>query len=203
MIIMLSKITRLMMLAVSLVVILNACSKSNSPSGNTTEPKTGSKWVFKHTEYNESGTVINTENITLVASAYTYAGSNWILLSEQTSATPVIAVQKRADGWWQIPLPNTSPSLWFKTPAAINDQYLINISDGTTDTAKVNGTGVSLTVPAGTYNCTYVKSYDTNSLENEWWFSNGPLLIQNTEYDERSGGGMYISQRMELISYQP
>lgn len=198
-----SKITRFVMLALSSVIILSACSKSDSPSGSTTEPKTGSKWVFKHTEYNESGGVISTANITLVGSAYTYAGTNWILLTEQSSGTPMVAIQKRADGWWQIPLPNTTPSLWYKTPAASNDQYLINISDGTTDTAKVNGTGVAVTVPAGTYSCTYVKSYDTNSLENEWWFSDGPLLVQNTEYDEKTTGGYYIAQRMELISYQP
>ncbi|RTL58262.1 MAG: hypothetical protein EKK37_07950 [Sphingobacteriales bacterium] len=187
--------------------VIFSCKKSKSDNPNTTEEiKAGTKWVFKVSELNEAGTVISSNNYTLVASAQTFAGSSWFVLTEQTTSTPVIAIQKRSDGWWQLPLPYTTASLWYKTNAAVNDTYNITISDGTTDVAKVTSITASVTVPAGTYNnCTKVESHDTNSLENEYWFTgSGPIVVKITEYDEKAAGpasNIYMAQLWELVSF--
>jgi hypothetical protein len=188
-----------------LLLIFSSCKKSDSGSTPTTtdEIRVGSRWVFKYTQYNENGSVVGTTNLTFVATTQTIAGSSWLLLTEQSSSLPYIALQKRTDGWWQVPLPNTTPSLWFKYPCAVNDSYNITVSDGTTDTGKVTSTNASVTVPAGTYNnCIKVEQHDTNSLEDEYWFTTaGPIVLKVTEYDEKSTGGMFMSQLLELVSF--
>lgn len=189
-------------------LVFTACNKSsdNSAPAAAGDPKAGSKWVFKISSFNEAGTVTGTSNITLVATDQTYSGTAWILLSDQASGSPVIAIQKRSDGWWQMPLPKTTPSLWYKNPAAVNDTYPLSINDGTTDNAKVTSISASLTVPAGTYtNCTKVEGSDTNSLEEEFWFtSSGPIVLKITEWDQKAAGpasNVYLSEAWELVSF--
>ncbi len=197
----------LILLSVIAVFAVSGCSKSDSTPNNTTQedPKAGSKWVYKYTTYNESGAVILSLNITLVATAQTYSGSSWLLLTEQTSGQQFIAIQKRTDGWWQIPLPNTTPSLWYKNPCAVNDTYNLTINDGTTDQAKIISTTASATVPAGTFNnCTQMQSFDP-SLENEFYFtSGGAIMVRASEFDDRTvGTGKFEAQRYELVSFTP
>ncbi|MFM6924881.1 MAG: hypothetical protein ACKOU7_05215 [Ferruginibacter sp.] len=200
---------RIVTVLVLTATLFSACNKSSdAPAAATAanEPKAGSKWVFKISSYNEAGTVTGTSNITLVASNQTYSGSSWILLSDQASGTPVIAIQKRSDGWWQLPLPASTPSLWYKNPAAVNDTYPLTINDGSTDNAKVTSITTALTVPAGSFtDCTKVEGNDTNSLEEEFWFtSSGPIVLKITEWDQKAAGpasNVYLSEAWELVSF--
>ena len=189
------------------LLIFAACSKSTDspvvpPAAG--DPKKGSTWTFKFTYYNEAGTVTGTNNQSFVADTMTVSGSQWTILEESTTGQAVIGIQKRADGWWWIPFPNTTPSLWFKSPASVGDKYNYNISDFTVDTSKVRNIAATVTVPAGTYTgCTFIQSFDTNSMEDEWYFvPTGPVLVRTSTFDNRSAGpGEFEKQRSELVSY--
>lgn len=189
-------------------VIFSACSKDSDPAPVTPvagEPKKGSTWVFKNTYFDQNGTVTNTENYTLIADTATLNGSVWLLLKETVSNQVLIGLQKRTDGWWSLPLPNPNPSLWFKNPAAVGDQYNLNVNDNTVDLMKIVSINSTLTVPAGTYTgCTFSQSYDSNSMEDEWYFTTaGPVLLRNGTFDDKipAGTGIYEKERMELVSY--
>jgi hypothetical protein len=194
--------------AVLLFSIISSCSKSDSSGGGggtTAEPRAGSTWVYKYTTYNEGGSVLVSVNLTLKATSQTFAGTSWLLLTEQSSGVQFIAIQKRADGWWQIPLPNTTPSLWYKTPGAVNDTYSLTIDDGTVDQAKIISITASAAVPAGSFTgCTQIQSFDP-SLENEYYFiSSGAIMVRASEFDNKTiGTGKYEAQRWELVSFTP
>jgi len=193
--------------ALFVLFCFEACTKSTDPAVVTpasTDPKKGSVWVYKSTYYNQAGTVTSTNNTTYIGDTLTSGGSVWILLKESVSGLPAVGIQKRADGWWYVPFPNVNASLWFKTPAVVGDKYNYNISDGTVDTSKVMNINATLTVPAGTYTgCTYIQSFDTNSMEDEYYFlPTGAILMRTGTFDDKvPGPGIYEKQRTELVSF--
>lgn len=171
------------------------------PAAN--EPRDGSQWVYKNTTYNEAGAVLTTANITLKATAVTIGGTTWLNMVDQATLQPVIAIQKRAEGWWYISYPTPTPSLWFKYPATVNETYAYVFG-----TCKVLSITESVTVPAGNYtNCYLVQGDDSNSKEDEFWFSpTGPIMVKFQTYDERTGGpasNVYLKQALELVSFTP
>lgn len=197
------KIINLFLLLFSITFF--ACTKDSgqptTPSNN--DPKDGTIWVYKQTYFNEAGSVTGTSNVTFKGVSVTISGSTWINLVNQANSQPQIAIQKRTDGWWYITYPSSTPSLWFKNPAAVNDVYSYPYG-----TCKVLSITESVTVPAGTYtNCTLVQGDDTNSKEDEFWFTTaGPVLVKFNTYDERTGGpasNVYKKESVELVSYTP
>ena len=197
-----------LLLAISALIFFTACTKSSDPSPvvpSAGDPKKGSTWTFRDTYFNQAGTITGTSTYSLVADTLTIGGSLWLILKESSSGTAAIGLQKRADGWWWVPLPNPNASLWFKTPAAVGDKYNYNISDFTVDTAKVMNINASVTVPAGTYaGCTFIQAFDTNSMEDEYYFTpTGPILLRTGTFDDRTpaGTGVYEKQRVELVAY--
>lgn len=180
-----------------------SCEKDNdSPQAAISdEPKTGSKWSYKLTTYNEAGAATGTATVNYIGTEITSGGSKWIALTDQASGVPILALQKRADGWWYLPLPGASVSLWFKTPAAVNETYPYVYG-----TCKVLDINRSVTVPAGTYNgCYFIQGDDTNSKEDEFWFTtNGPVLVRFDTYDQKVAGpesNVFRKQSLELVSY--
>jgi hypothetical protein len=189
----------------ALSFIFSSCNPNSddvdNPPASGTDPKANSIWVYKVTQYNEAGTATGSSNMTLKGVEVTVNGSTWLNLVEQTSMQPVIALQKKSDGWWYLPYPGTATSLWFKYPSAINDTYPYVYG-----TCTVKNTNESVTVPAGTYNGTYmVEGRDANSLEDEFWFTtSGAVMVKFNTYDERAAGpasNVYKKQSMELVSF--
>ena len=187
------------------VLFVSGCSKKTdpAPTPTPTDPQVGSRWSYKETTYDESGTATSTSTLNLTGVSLSSGGTNWISMVNTANNIPVIAIQKRSDGWWYLPSPasNTLSSLWFKFPAAVNDTYLYVFG-----TCKVLSTSTSVTVPAGTFTNTYfVQGDDTNSKEDEFWFTNsGPVLVRFDTYDQRIAGpasNVYRKQSIELISY--
>jgi len=200
--------TRIILFPAALILFFAACTKSTDPDPVTPsagDPKKGSRWTFKNTYFNQSGTITGTDTYSLVADTATLNGTLWLLLKETVSGNTTVGLQKRADGWWWVPFPNPNASLWFKNPSAVGDKYNYNISDFTVDTMKVRNINASITVPAGTYaGCTFSEAYDTNSKEDEFYFyPTGPLLIRSGTFDDKvpAGTGIYEKQRVELVSY--
>ena len=195
------------LLALLAILSFSACTKSTDPSPvapSTGDPQKGSKWTFKDTYYNQSGTITGTDTYSLIADTLTIAGSKWLILKESVTGQVAIGIQKRTDGWWWVPFPNPNASLWFKNPAVVGDKYNLNLSDYTTDTSKVMNINASVTVPAGNYTCTYIQSFDTNSMEDDAYFSaTGPILVRTGTFDDKvpAGTGVYEKQRVELVSY--
>ena len=64
----------------------------------------------------------------------------------------------------------------------------------------------SVTVPAGSFsNCYMVEGDDSNSKEDEFWFSkDGAILIKFNTYDEKAAGpatNLFLDQSLELVSF--
>jgi|SRR5690606_4407257 len=186
-------------------MVLISCSSDEGnenpqPQGNN--PVNGSEWIFKISKFNESGSVIDSFNVTLVASETTIGGSTWLNLVEQSGNTTAISIQKRTDGWWFIPSSETQASLWYKTPATEGETY-----QNFYGTCVVVETDTSIVLPAGVFeNVSFIEGYDTNSLENEYWFTDeGPVLIKQNTYDQVSGqpdqSVVYKKESWELISF--
>ncbi len=190
-----------------IAAIFGSCNKDNDPDPppSSNDPKTGSKWSYKLTIFNEAGTATGTTNLNLTGTEITVNGSKWIALTDQTTGQAILALQKRSDGWWYLPSPgsNLISSLWFKHPANVNDTYPYVYG-----TCKVLNVNTSVTVPAGIYNgCYFVQGDDTNSKEDEFWFTTtGPVLVRFDTYDQKVAGpanNVYRNQSLELISYAP
>lgn len=189
---------------IALTFLLFSCKKTDNnstPTPTVNEPRANSQWVYKYTTYNEAGTVTGTSDLTLKAVEATIGGSTWLNLVNQANSQPVVAMQKRTEGWWYISYPNGSPSLWFKNPATVNETY--PYAFGTCTVKDINAT---VTVPAGTFNgCYKVDGYDTNSLEDEFWFSKeGAIFIKFNTYDQKAVGpesNVYKKQSLELVSF--
>lgn len=184
------------------VLLFVSCENENEPTTppNTTDPKAGSVWVYKYSSYNESGTVTGTSNVTYTGVEVSISGSTWLNLVDGTGS-PIIAMQKRAEGWWYISYPTTTPSLWFKYPASVNETYAYVFG-----TCTVKDINASVVVPAGTFNgCYKVDGNDTNSLEDEFWFtSTGAILVKFNTYDQKAAGpasNVYRKESLELVSF--
>ncbi len=186
-------------------ICLVSCKKNddNAAVSSSNDPKTGSRWVYTVKLYNEAGTVTGTSTLTLVGTEITVLGSKWISMVDQATSAPVIALQKRTEGWWYLPTPGTASSLWFKYPAVVNETYPYVYG-----TCTVKDINASVTVPAGTFTgCYFVEGNDTNSLEDEFWFTNtGAVMVRFYTYDEKAAGpasNVYRKQSLELVSYTP
>ena len=186
-----------------ITLLFSSCKKDNEQAtlGNTTDPKAGSKWVFRYTTYNEAGAATGISDLTYLGVEVNVGGSTWLNLVEQGSGQPIIAIQKRTEGWWYIAYPNTTPSLWFKNPATVNETYAYVYG-----TCTVKDINASIVVPAGNYTgCYKVDGNDTNSLEDEFWFtSTGPILVKYNTYDEKvaaPASNVYRNESLELVSF--
>ncbi|MCW3075191.1 MAG: hypothetical protein JWP69_2260 [Flaviaesturariibacter sp.] len=199
------KATFLMPLTV-LCLFFSACDRnddddSNGGTTNGTDPRANSTWVYKVTQYNEAGATIGSVNMTLKGVEVTLGGATWLNMVDQSTMQPVIALRKNTDGWWYLPYPGTATSLWFKYPATVNETYPYVYG-----TCTVKNINESVTVPAGAFTGTYmVEGHDTNSLEDEFWFTtSGAVLVKFNTYDQKAAGpasNVFKKQSLELVSY--
>jgi len=167
--------TILLLLTTSVLISCDPNDNVEPPTG--TDPRDGSTWVFKYSTYDEAGNVTATSNQTFKGVEVTIGGSTY------------------------VSYPGTTSSLWFKYPATLNETYPYIFG-----TCTVKDINASVTVPAGTYTgCYKVEGNDTNSLEDEFWFSNvGAILIKFNTYDERAAGpasNVYKNESLELVSF--
>ncbi|MBS1548819.1 MAG: hypothetical protein JSS94_02985 [Bacteroidetes bacterium] len=184
------------------IVSCNPNDEGYEPQPSNNEPRNGSKWVYKITRFNEAGQTTDTFNVTLKATEITYDNSSWLSLVEQDGQTQIIALKKKSDGWWYTQPSATGASLWYKTPAQVGESFPYLYG-----TCSVMATNTSLIVPAGEYTVvTKIDGHDDNSLEDEFWFAQDPVLIKLNTYDALSGqpqSNVYKKETWELVSYIP
>ena len=184
--------------AIVCAVLFTACKKEATTKGDTTAPTNGSTWVFKIAQFNEMGDTTTSQNTTLRAEEATVGGSTWLKLNDLSGQTKLL-IQKRSDGWWYSN--GSASSLWYKTSASVGDTYAYIYG-----TCTVKAVSSSLTVPAGTFtDVTHVEGHDTNSLEDEFWFTNsGSVLLRFDTYDAKSGqpeANVYRKESWTLVNY--
>ncbi|MBC7534177.1 MAG: hypothetical protein H7258_00610 [Ferruginibacter sp.] len=187
-----------------LFVILFAisCKKDDpSPATTTGDFKIGTAWVYKYTQFDETGTVLSSNNVTLtITSQETLLGETWWVA---TGGGAPSHIRKAADGYHTIT--NGISQLNFKVPAALNDTWRTTYSSAAGDYSdfKVMAVNQNVTVPMGTISCYYAEGNDSNSLEDKIWYNDANMLVKQQEYDESSTGTMFVGFSLELVSFTP
>jgi hypothetical protein len=190
------------LLLLAIIVSLISCKKSDDPvSPVTGDLKVGTAWVYKYTDYDQSGSVVSTNNITLtITSQQTLLGETWWVA---TGAGSPSYIRKAADGYYTIR--NAVSQLDFKVPAAINDTWRKTYSNTAGDYSdfKVIATGQNVTVPMGTIACYYAEGTDSNSLEDKAWYNDANMLVKQEEFDQTGTGALFVDFSLELVSFTP
>ena len=187
-----------------LFVILFAisCKKDDpSPTPTTGDIKIGTAWVYKSTQFDETGTVLSSSSFTLtITSQETLLGETWWVA---TSGGATTYIRKAADGYYTIA--NGISQLNFKVPAALNDTWRTTYSSAASDYSdfRVMAVNQNVTVPMGTISCYYAEGNDSNSLEDKIWYNAANILVKQEQYDESSTGTMYMDSSLELVSFTP
>ncbi len=189
------------MLAVAIAISLFSCKKdTKEPTTNDGKFKVGTKWVYKYTDYDESGAIVRTANITASITGQQKLGGVdfWVL----TSASGVSYIRKAADGFYNFE--NNAVQLHYKTPAAVNDTWHFSYSNDAGDYGnyKVLAVNENVTVPMGTIACYYAEAHDSNSLEDKVWYNDDYSMVKQLEYDQ-NGATLYVNFMVELVSFTP
>lgn len=187
-------------------MLFAACKKDDTnedsnDNDNGIDPRDNSTWVYKISKFNEIGDTIDSFTITLKATTTTIGGTSWLKLTDSNNQTALV-MKKKADGWWYMDTQSQASSLLYKNPVNVGETYPYIY--GTINVEAINS---SLTVPAGKFtDVTYVKGYDTNSLEDEFWFTNsGAVIIKSSTYDAKSGqpaADVYEKECTVLVSFK-
>ncbi len=190
----------LLLLFVVLSVI--SCKKDDpSPAVTTGNLKIGTAWVYKYTDYDSTGAIDNTGNVTLtITSQATLLGETWWVA---TGAGDPQYIRKTADGYYTIR--NSVSQLDFKVPAAVNDTWRKTYSNDAGDYSdfKVMAVSQDVTVPMGTISCYYAEGNDANSLEDKSWYNDANMMVKQQEFDQTTGGTSFVDFSLELVSYTP
>lgn len=180
------------------------CKKDNATSPDAASNlKVGSQWVYKYTQFNQSGAVVNTVNLTMsITAEQTIAGEKWWVLNITGSTSPSF-LRKATNGY--VTFKNGLAQLQFKIPAALNDTWRVTFSNSAGDYSDytVKGVNQPVTVPAGTFSTYFIEGYDSNSLEDKVWYNEAQIMVKQQEYDQATNGSMYMDNQLELVSYSP
>jgi hypothetical protein len=195
---------RSILLLVVLIIVSLSCKKDENPASpsDTGLPilplKTGNAWVFRWTSYDTTGATTGTGNDTLMVGRDTLiSGAAWYQFT-----APEVFWTNKADGAWRLisgpsPLPS---ALAFKYPANAGDVWNLPLTSEVTLQLIVVSTGVSVTVPKGSYNCyQYNSLYGTRMVEGDY-LCPGVGLVAYDVYSVTSSGRVYRYARSELVS---
>lgn len=188
-------------LFLSLPLLVLSCKKDDPQPANNTNIKTGSTWVYKYTDYDESGAVVSTSNITQTVSGTQTIGGNeyWVLSG---AGTPSL-VRKGTNGYYKYE--NGTDQLIFKLPASMNDTWRFTYSNAVGDYSDftVKAVNENVTVPMGIIATYYVEGNDSNSLEDKIWYDETHTMVKQLEYDQAASGNNYVDYSVELVSFTP
>ena len=190
------------LLLLSFIVSIISCKKSDDPvTPATGDLKVGTAWVYKYTDYDQSGAVVSTANITLtITSQATLLGESWWVA---TGAGTPSYIRKTTDGYYTIR--NAVSQLDFKVPAVVNDTWrkIYSNTAGDYSDFKVVAINQNVTVPMGTIACYYAEGNDSNSLEDKAWYNDANMMVKQEEYDQTSTGTLFVNYSLELVSFTP
>ncbi len=187
-----------------LIVIFCAlsCKKDNSKATPAAgDFKTGTKWVYKRTVYDESGAVTSSANITYtITGQQTLLGENWQVLSAAGGSG---LIRKSPTGFYTVT--NNVSQLQFKLPAALNDTWRVTYSSAAGDYSDftVMALNENVTVPMGTLACYYIEGNDSNSLEDKEWYNEANIMVKHIEYNQTANAALYVNYTEELVSFTP
>lgn len=184
------------------IISLVSCKKSDDPIAPATgDLKVGTAWVYKYTDYDQSGAVVSTANVTLtITSQETLLGETWWVA---TGAGTPSYIRKTATGYYTIR--NAVSQLDFKVPAVINDTWRKTYSNTAGDYSDFTVIAINqnVTVPMGTIACYYAEGNDSNSLEDKAWYNDANMLVKQEEYDQTATGALFVDFSLELVSFAP
>lgn len=188
------------LLLLSIIFCAFSCKKDNkTPAPATGDFKTGTAWVYKYTNYDASGAVLSTGNVTLtITGQQTVAGETWWVATG--AGTPSL-IRKTDVGYYTIK--NNVSQLQFKVPAALNDTWRVTYSNSAGDYSdfKVLALAQNVTVPMGTIACYYAEGNDSNSLEDKVWYNDANMLVKQEEFDDNGSGTIFRDFSLELVSF--
>lgn len=191
------------MLLFFMIVSVISCKKNDPdpvpvPNGDL---KSGSSWIYKYTDFDESGAVVSTMNITAtITGSQTIGGEQfWVL----TGAGSPSYIRKGADGYYDYR--NNTSQLQYKIPAVVNDTWRFTYSNtaGDYEDFTVMAINENVTVPFGTIACYHTEGHDSNSLEDKEWYNETNVLVKQQEYDQSASGALFVDFSLELVSFTP
>jgi len=178
-----------------------SCKKDDPQPAANGDLKIGTAWEYKYTDFDETGAVVSTGNVTLtITSQQTVLGETWWVV---TGAGAPSYLRKTSDGYYTIR--NGVAQLDFKVPASVNDNWRKTYSSSAGDYTDytVISINTAVTVPFGTINCYYAEGNDNNSLEDKAWYNDANMLVKQLEYDQSTTGTLFVDFSLELVSYTP
>ena len=188
------------LLILAVIASVSSCKKDDAkPAATSGEFKTGTKWTYKYTDYDASGAVVSSANVTLTLTGQeTLLGETWWVATGGGSPS---YIRKTATGYYTIR--NNVSQLDFKIPAAVNDTWRKTYSSAAGDYSdfKVIALNQNVTVPMGTIACYYAEGADSNSLEDKSWYNDDNMLVKQEEYDQTSSGTSFLDYSLELVSF--
>jgi hypothetical protein len=181
-------------------ILFVSCKKSDDPQpADTGNIKLGSTWVYKFTDFDESGAVVSTNNITAtITGSQTLGGSEfWVMTAGGSNSF----IRKGTDGYYDFR--NNAVQLQYKIPAAVNDTWRLTSSNsaGDYEDFTVMAINENVTVPMGTVACYFIEGHDSNSLEDKQWYNEASVLVKQLEYDQTTMGVLFVDFSIELVSY--
>lgn len=189
------------LLVIAIIGSFISCKKDNDPEPASNDFKIGTEWVYKYTDYDQSGSVVSTTNVSLkITGQQTLLGKDWWVASGPNGP---VYMRKETDGYYTIR--NNVSQLDFKVPAAINDTWRKTYSSDPGDYGdlKVLALNQDVTVPMGTISCYYAEETDSNSLEDKVWYNDANMVVKQIEYDQDGTGALYVDFTLELVSFTP
>ena len=196
-------------LFVSSLVLLLSCSECTSPELDNLNGliplKMGNSWNYKFTDYDSSGTIVQTENqIETIVKDTTITNSIWYSYNYLPNG---VWFTNKTDGYWSFVKKGTgnivkdTSTIVFKYPTNVGDVY------GNVDIPKeVIATNEEITVPAGTFKVIHIttnyqslNNYLLNSFET--YIAPKIGVIKEMQIGKKPNGNTFVAFKRELESY--
>ena len=196
-------------LLVSSFLLLFSCSESTSPeldnSNGLIPLKISNTWNYQFTDYDSSGTIVQTENqIQTIVKDTTIMNSIWYSYNYLPNG---FWVTNKTDGYWSFVKKGTgniaedTSTIVFKYPTNVGDVY------GNVDIpTEVIATNEEITVPAGTFKVIHIttnyqslNNYLLNSFET--YIAPKIGVIKEMQIGKKPNGNTFVAFKRELESY--
>jgi hypothetical protein len=186
-------------LVVVAFVLLGGCDKKDEnavaspPTVEISGPfplKVGDTWTYKLTSFDTNGVALGApaDFSYQVINDTTVFNEKWYYLSG------ALYYVNRSDGVWRVL--NGIPVLFLKYPATVNDSYSSSLGR-----LRVMSTGITVTVPKGTYNCYQYRLSQANGSQYDYYFLEGVGFVRIDVFEQTLGGRTYIMSQYALAGY--
>ena len=194
------------MLFLCMLAGLTACTK-HAPV--TPDAKADDQWIYRYTNYNESGNITDTADIPYMAAGHSDDGFVTIQRTDiQSSNTPIIPYgdfRMEADGLHYISGNNigTASFLFLEYPGAPGDAFDIDNINNLHRQGNIISTTDTLTVPYGFQSNLYHYTLNIGGdPADHLWFSDSLWFVKYEAWDSLSNDtGIYLDYVYELVNY--